>query len=75
MLFVYQPVFELKQSAMLNIKSQKKSNDYQNNDFSKKKQESDAKRLESMKRKRQEFKEKKMMIKTGLTGIVSMIGI
>ncbi|CAF4808380.1 unnamed protein product [Pieris macdunnoughi] len=34
-----------------------------------KKQESEAKRLESMKRKRQEFKEKKMMIKTGLIGI------
>ncbi|XP_045501949.1 probable RNA-binding protein CG14230 [Colias croceus] len=34
-----------------------------------KKQESEKKRLESMKRKRQEFKEKKLIIKTGLTGI------
>ncbi|XP_022128470.2 probable RNA-binding protein CG14230 [Pieris rapae] len=62
-----------------NSEPQHKTNNYQNNNYSRnvdiktsqfnKKQESEAKRLESMKRKRQEFKEKKMMIKTGLIGI------
>ncbi|XP_045522592.1 probable RNA-binding protein CG14230 [Pieris brassicae] len=62
-----------------NSEPQHKTNIYQNNDYSGnvdvkisqfvKKQESEAKRLESMKRKRQEFKEKKMIIKTGLIGI------
>lgn len=34
------------------------------------KHDSEIKRMESMKKKRQEFKEKKMIIKTGLTAIV-----
>lgn len=41
----------------------------ENND---KKQKSEKKRLESLKKMRQDFKEKKMIIKTGLTGIVSL---
>lgn len=36
-----------------------------------KKNESEMKRMESMKKKRQEFKQKQMIIKTGLIGIVS----
>lgn len=41
-------------------------------DMHKKKQklDSDNKRLEAMKKKSQEFKQKKMIVKTGLTGVV-----
>lgn len=38
-----------------------------------KKLASDKKRLESMKMKREEFKQKKMIISTGLSGIVSIM--
>lgn len=53
-----------------------KSTDFQSNNINEnigndKKFSSDQKRLESLKRKRQEFKEKKNIIKTGLVGIVS----
>lgn len=40
-----------------------------------KKQKSEKKRLESLKKMRQDFKEKKMIIKTGLTGIVSFYSV
>ncbi|XP_013137403.1 PREDICTED: probable RNA-binding protein CG14230 [Papilio polytes] len=51
-----------------------KSTDFQSNNINEnigddKKLSSDQKRLESLKRKRQEFKEKKNIIKTGLVGI------
>lgn len=38
----------------------------------KKKQDADKKRMESIRKKRQEFKEKKLIIKTGLVGVVSI---
>lgn len=38
-----------------------------------KKQNSDKKRMESMKKKRQEFNQKKNMIKSGLISIVSLL--
>lgn len=39
-------------------------------DMCKKKQDSDYKRMEAMKKKSQEFKQKKMIVKSGLTNVV-----